>query len=1359
MSAIFSLDVAQEPQYIDLLDVAAGYGSLSVPVENFFPGDVVDAMFLTIEGMGLTTITAAIDQVQRTQGYFEWTSSSSISGHFTLTTAQTALIAAATDCTYAIQIQITRSGNSYQREVQSGNINVRPSIPSPPLIVSSIAISGGPVTGNIGTTAQLVAVAYDSYGNVVPGVSVAWSSTDEDVATVDANGLVTITGLGGAVIEVTTYGVSATTLANGTVMPFGVGSLLYADTLSTMAFLPIGTPFQHLRVNAGATAPEWDTLTAADIAAGTFQSGTFTFGGNVLFSGDNTYDLGASGATRPRDLYLGRNMVVGGTTTLGGIAYTWPGSQSANKVLKTDGAGALSWSTPTEEIALTDLTDVTISGVQNGQVLQYSSGSSLWVNTFDASLLTALNATQLTSGTVPNGRLTGIYSGVTGLGTLAADLLFTDATYDIGKSGATRPRDGFFSRNVAIGGTLGVTGTSTLGVVGAGATTVTTLHASSTSALDGDVTTLATFIGALSKTLTFGTHLAAGGSSFNNAADVTISTDATALNTASTIVARDGSGNFAAGTITATVTGHSSLDLALTGGTMAGNILFTDNLYDIGASGLTRPRSGYFATNVTVGGVFIGNLTNTLTFGTHLVSGGSSFNNSASVTISTDATSANTASTIVARDGSGNFTAGTVTATLSGAAPAGSLSGSTLAAGVTASSLTSFGTLAADLLFVDATYDIGKTGATRPRDLFLSRNLVVGGTLNVTGATTLGAIAGLGTISSDLLFTDATYDIGKSGATRPRDLFISRNFTAGGTGHIVGATTLDSTLSIGGNVISDVLFTDATYDIGKSGATRPRDGFFSRNFVIGGTLGVTGNVTFSGTGNSVGTITTGVWQGTTVAVGFGGTGIASYTIGDIVYASASTTISKLGIGTAAQILIVNGAATAPQWHTLVTADVTDIATASTGITKVGALAVGSIASGFGGATFGGNVIAGTDATYDLGASGANRFRDFFLSRNATIGGTLNAAGVKITGGTQVTGEIYKDATRGLSLVGIAGSAQDFSIFTPGGGLLFYNDTGTNNLAMAGQLTITGALGGVTSLVTTGAASLSTTTGVVSVGLVASNFATSTGFSKIGLGGNGTFYSGTTIQASQPTAWTQNGDLNTAGNGVNYISTDLASRIYQLGGTIHFQTAPSGTAGNPITFVDSLVLNADQSVTVTTGVLKAGGSNTDLTLSAVGAGGNLILKTNGASRIGVDPSGNVQFNHYGAGTATFDASGNVTSVSDPSQKIILGGFAPGMAEIRAIATDRFMGLHRWTKESGMETVGVYASFFARDDFPIPDAIHKGTNGINSFSDRPVLMATVNAVNEIADILDADDKRLIELESFRDRAIQKYPDLAA
>ena len=76
-------------------------------------------------------------------------------------------------------------------------------------------------------------------------------------------------------------------------------------------------------------------------------------------------------------------------------------------------------------------------------------------------------------------------------------------------------------------------------------------------------------------TLTFGTHLAAGGSSYNGSAGVTISTDATAANTASTIMARDGSGQVAATTFTGALTGHASLDLPLTGGNVTGPVTFS----------------------------------------------------------------------------------------------------------------------------------------------------------------------------------------------------------------------------------------------------------------------------------------------------------------------------------------------------------------------------------------------------------------------------------------------------------------------------------------------------------------------------------------------------------------------------------------------------------------------------------------------------------------------------------------------------------------------------------------------------------------------------------------------------------------
>jgi hypothetical protein len=60
---------------------------------------------------------------------------------------------------------------------------------------------------------------------------------------------------------------------------------------------------------------------------------------------------------------------------------------------------------------------------------------------------------------------------------------------------------------------------------------------------------------------------------------------------------------------------------------------------------------------------------------------------------------------------------------------------------------------------------------------------------------------------------------------------------------------------------------------------------------------------------TLGTIGTGTWQGNVIASAYGGTGISTYTTGDILYASATDTLTKLSMGTAGQILQVNTAGT------------------------------------------------------------------------------------------------------------------------------------------------------------------------------------------------------------------------------------------------------------------------------------------------------------------------------------------------------------------------------------------------------------------------------------------------------------------
>jgi len=72
--------------------------------------------------------------------------------------------------------------------------------------------------------------------------------------------------------------------------------------------------------------------------------------------------------------------------------------------------------------------------------------------------------------------------------------------------------------------------------------------------------------------------------------------------------------------------------------------------------------------------------------------------------------------------------------------------------------------------------------------------------------------------------------------------------------------------------------------------------------------------TWAGSTNLVtlGTIGTGTWHGAAIGVGYGGTGLTSYTTGDLIYASGTSTLAALGIGTAGYTLGSTG--TAPTWR-------------------------------------------------------------------------------------------------------------------------------------------------------------------------------------------------------------------------------------------------------------------------------------------------------------------------------------------------------------------------------------------------------------------------------------------------------------
>ena len=162
--------------------------------------------------------------------------------------------------------------------------------------------------------------------------------------------------------------------------------------------------------------------------------------------------------------------------------------------------------------------------------------------------------------------------------------------------------------------------------------------------------------------VTAGSFITGGGTS----GTVTINVDATSANTASKVVARDGSGNFSAGTITAALSGNASTATKWATGrtiTLTGDVTGTSGSFD-GSGNLS------FATTIAANSVALGTDTTGNYVATGAVSGnglsGSASAEGATFTVTSNATNANTASTIVFRDASGNFSAGTITASLSG---------------------------------------------------------------------------------------------------------------------------------------------------------------------------------------------------------------------------------------------------------------------------------------------------------------------------------------------------------------------------------------------------------------------------------------------------------------------------------------------------------------------------------------------------------------------------------------------------------------------------------------------------------------------------------------------------------------------
>jgi len=130
--------------------------------------------------------------------------------------------------------------------------------------------------------------------------------------------------------------------------------------------------------------------------------------------------------------------------------------------------------------------------------------------------------------------------------------------------------------------------------------------------------------------------------------------------------------------------------------------------------------------------------------------------------------------------------------------------------------------------------------------------------------------------------------------------------------------------------------------------------------------------------------------------------------------------------------------------------------------------------------------------------------------------------------------------------------------------------------------------------------------------------------------------------------------------------------------------------------------------------------------SVGSGPFEICNGDSTNRFLLATSGALKLPYYGAGTATFDASGNISSSSDERLKNIQGNLSYGLKEVLQINPI----LYKWNKKSGLETEHVYAGFSAQEIRKlIPETVGIDKNGYFSLSDRGIEGALVNAVKEL------------------------------
>jgi len=211
----------------------------------------------------------------------------------------------------------------------------------------------------------------------------------------------------------------------------------------------------------------------------------------------------------------------------------------------------------------------------------------------------------------------------------------------------------------------------------------------------------------------------------------------------------------------------------------------------------------------------------------------------------------------------------------------------------------------------DANYIKNTTTQQAGANFNIAGNGVIGGTLGVTGTSTVAGVNATNVSASGTLNVTGNTTLAAASATSVTTPSVTSS----------GATLALNTASAGGTITTNIGTLQSTnsgitnINLSNAGTTtlqleNTAGGVANFNLYNGSlSTGTTPVVRLT----NAGVLQNVTYNGTTIGTGYGGTGLTSYTTGDLLYASSSTTLATLADVASGSCLRSGGVGTAPVW--------------------------------------------------------------------------------------------------------------------------------------------------------------------------------------------------------------------------------------------------------------------------------------------------------------------------------------------------------------------------------------------------------------------------------------------------------------